>query len=78
MKALSVLCVLIVAAPVLAHQPVMDMAPRWSEGYGFQLRHEQFGSDDLMRGSDSIDNPLGFERYVDTTWLEGVYTFKRS
>jgi len=25
-----------------AHQPVMDMAPRWEEGYGFQLRHDRF------------------------------------
>jgi hypothetical protein len=22
---------------VFAHQPVMDMAPRWSGGYGFQV-----------------------------------------
>lgn len=28
----------------LAHQPVMDMAPRWSEGYGFQTRVERFDS----------------------------------
>ena len=27
------------------HQPVMDMAPRWSGGYGFQVRYESFGSD---------------------------------
>ena len=25
---------------LLAHQPVMDMAPRWSGGYGFQIRNE--------------------------------------
>jgi hypothetical protein len=61
-----------------AHQPVMDMAPRWAEGYGFQLRTERYGSDDLKRGSDDISNPEGAERYVNTTWLEGVYTFDRS
>ncbi len=43
----------------LAHQPVMDMAPRWANGYGFQSRVERFDGQT-------------------TTWLEGVYTFKRS
>jgi len=63
---------------VSAHQPVMDMAPRWEEGYGFQVRYENFGSDDLMDGDSEISNPLGLKRYVDTLWLEGVYTFDRS
>lgn len=30
------------AASVLAHQPVMDMAPRWDNGYGIQTRVEHF------------------------------------
>ena len=72
------LWMLFATLPAFAHQPVMDMAPRWSEGYGFQLRQEHFGSDDLMQESDSINNSLGAERLVDTTWLEGVYTFDRS
>ena len=63
---------------VSAHQPVMDMAPRWNDGYGFQLRYEHYGSDDLMDGDSEISNPLGLERFVDTLWLEGVYTFDRS
>lgn len=63
---------------VSAHQPVMDMAPRWEEGYGFQVRYENFGSDDLMDGDSEISNPLGLKRYVNTLWLEGVYTFDRS
>ncbi len=33
------------SSAALAHQPVMDMAPRWSEGYGFQTRVENFDSD---------------------------------
>jgi len=61
-----------------AHQPVMDMAPRWEEGYGFQLRQESFGSDKLMNGNSKTSNPLGLKRYVNITWLEGVYTFKPS
>ncbi len=61
-----------------AHQPVMDMAPRWEDGYGFQIRHEFYGSDTLMDGDSEIANPLNLERFVHKTWLEGVYTFDRS
>lgn len=39
----------------------MDMAPRWEEGYGFQVRYENFGSDDLMDGDSEISNPLGLK-----------------
>ncbi len=78
MRALFAACALVAAMSATAHQPVMDMAPRWAEGYGFQIRQEHFGSNDLMRGSDDIPNTLDIDRYVDTTWLEGVYTFKRS
>jgi len=63
--------------PVSAHQPVMDMAPRWDDGYGFQTRYEHYGSDDLMDGDSEISNPLGLKRFVDTIWFEGVYTFNR-
>ena len=61
-----------------AHQPVMDMAPRWEDGYGLQIRHEYYGSDELLDGDSEIANPLGLERFVNKTWLEGVYTFDRS
>lgn len=61
-----------------AHQPVMDMAPRWEKGYGFQVRHEHYGSDTLLNGESAIENPLNLKRHVNTTWLEGVYTFHRS
>ena len=60
------------------HQPVMDEAPRWEGGYGFQFRFESFGSDDLLDDDSKQDNPLGLSRYVDKTWFEGVYTFDRS
>ena len=78
MKAPLLFCMLISVVPAHAHQPVMDMAPRWDDGYGFQLRHERYGSDELMQGRDRIENSSGIERFVDTTWLEGVYTFDRS
>ena len=79
MRAIAVLYgTLIALTPTYAHQPVMDMAPRWAKGYGFQIRHEQYGSDDLRQEHDGADNPLRLERFVDTTWLEGVYTFNRA
>lgn len=71
-------CLLLFGDVVYAHQPVMDMAPRWADGFGFQVRQEHFGSDELRRESSSAENSLGLERFVDTTWLEGVYTFDRS
>ena len=61
-----------------AHQPVMDMAPRWEDGFGFQIRRESYGSDTLLDGDSEIANPLGLKRFVDKTWLEGVYTFDRA
>ena len=61
----------------LAHQPVMDMAPRWEDGWGFQVRNEYRFSDKLLDGDSHESNPSDHERRVNTTWLEGVYTFKR-
>ena len=60
---------------VWAHQPVMDMAPRWSGGWGFQFRLETLGSDKLLSGEAS---DAGLSSYRKTTWFEGVYTWKRS
>ena len=59
-----------------AHQPVMDMAPRWEDGFGVQTRYESYGSNNLKNGNSDIVNPLGLKRYVRKSWLEGVYTFK--
>ena len=64
-------------APAWAHQPVMDMAPRWQGGYGFQVRHESYGSDKLMSGTSEVGNPFNLDKELDTTWLEGIYTFRR-
>jgi hypothetical protein len=61
-----------------ADQPVMNEAPRWSGGWGFQVRHLHRSSDKLLEGDDEVSNPLDLDRRVDTTWLEGVYTFDRS
>lgn len=78
MKRVTVIALLAVAVTANAHQPVMDMAPRWADGFGFQVRQERYGSDDRVQDDSSAPNPLGLERFVDTTWLEGVYTFHRA
>jgi len=57
------------------HQPVMDMAPRWAGGWGFQFRYETFGSNNLLDGQSSN---AGLSHYQKITWFEGVYTWKRS
>ena len=62
---------------VWAHQPVMDMAPRWEHGYGFQIRHESYGSDTLLNGDSEVDNSFDRDNDVNITWLEGIYTFRR-
>lgn len=63
--------------PVFAHQPVMDMSPRWKGGYGGQVRHVWHGSDELKDGDSGVPNPVGRRRRVNTTWYEGVYTFSK-
>lgn len=60
-----------------AHQPVMDMAPRWEGGFGFQVRHEYRFTNDRLSGDEKASNPLDRDKRVHTTWLEGVYTWKR-
>ncbi len=75
--AVTLLLALSIPATGAAHQPVMDMAPRWQDGWGFQVRNEYRTSDELRRGGSKTSNPQGRKRRVNTTWLEGVYTFKR-
>ena len=71
--------ILFFSAGVLkAHQPVMDMAPRWAGGSGLQIRHIWFGSDELLAYEDQVSNSLGLSHDVNQTWFEGVYTFDRS
>lgn len=67
----------LLSLPAFAHQPVMDMAPRWKGGWGFQVRQAHYGSDRLLSGDSEVDNPLGRKQSVDITWLEGIYTFRR-
>ena len=68
---------LLFAQSALAHQPVMDMAPRWSGGFGIQVRQEYRATDDVLQGSSDVHGTPSRSRRVRTTWLEGVYTFDR-
>jgi len=61
----------------LAHQPVMDMAPRWENGYGFQIRHENFSSDTLLNQDSEVPTTVPVKMEVNKLWVEGIYTFKR-
>lgn len=67
----------LVALAADAHQPVMDMAPRWVGGYGVQARYELQFSDKILDGDKKTSNPGNRERIVHTTWIEGIYTWKR-
>ena len=42
MRSLTLILLLTVSGHAFAHQPVMDMAPRWDGGYGIQTRVEHF------------------------------------
>ena len=63
---------------VKAHQPIMDMAPRWQNGYGVQIRHESYNSGKLIDRDSAIINPQNKRISVNKTWLEGVYTFDKA
>ncbi len=74
----NILILFFIAGTLKAHQPVMDMAPRWAGGSGLQIRHIWFGSNELLDYEDQVSNPLGLSHDVNQTWFEGVYTFDRS
>jgi hypothetical protein len=44
MNRVAILLLLLLSGRAIAHQPVMDMTPRWDAGYGFQTRVEHFNS----------------------------------
>ncbi len=60
-------------AALPAHQPVMDMAPRWKRGWGVEIHHGWRQSDELKDGDSDVDNPLGREHRANMTWINAVY-----
>ncbi|MEE2674040.1 MAG: transporter [Myxococcota bacterium] len=77
MRALFAGLLVLLPLSAFAHQPVQDMAPRWSDGWGLQVRQEYRASDELLTGSSEAQNPLDSMNRVSETWFEGVYTFQR-
>jgi hypothetical protein len=78
MMKLALALLILIPSAAQAHQPVMDMAPRWSGGYGFQTRYETTTSRRLEQGGEAVANPQGLRSESQTQWFEGVYTFHRS
>ncbi|NQY74814.1 MAG: hypothetical protein HRT90_08650 [Candidatus Margulisbacteria bacterium] len=62
---------------LVAHQPVMDMAPRWEGGYGVQTRLEYQDKSRLVENGSEIVNLSGLKDESTTLWLEGVYSFTK-
>lgn len=78
MEKLVMALLFLAPSAAMAHQPVMDMAPRWSGGYGFQTRYESVVSGRLELDGREIANPQGLKSESRTLGFEGVYTFHRS
>ena len=62
--------------PVLADEPIMNMMPRWNNGWGFQFIEEYRHENDLLLGSEKAYS--GFTEDVHLLHLQGVYTWDRS
>ncbi len=73
-NALIVLCFALTSKS-WADQPIMNMMPRWSEGYGFQLIQEYRHERDLLLGEDKVGK--GLTEDVHILNLEAVYTWER-
>ncbi len=74
---LCLVCLSVFPNTLIAHQPVIDMAPRWEDGYGFQTRLEHQDHSRLVSNGAEIANPLGLKDETTTLWLEGIYSFTR-
>ena len=64
MKRLGFAALLLMSSQARAHQPVMDMAPRWAEGYGIQTRVEHFSS----QTTTWVEGVYTFDRSVRATF----------
>ena len=58
-----------------ADDPIMNMMPRWSGGWGYQVHYEHRTEDDLILGSNTLYE--GFTEEVNLLHIEGVYTWKK-
>lgn len=63
------------AAVAYADQPIMNMMPRWSGGWGFQFIQEYRYHPELLLGDDEVGDGLSEEVHILN--IEGVYTWQR-
>ena len=59
----------------VADEPIMNMMPRWSGGWGYQVHYEFINETDLLMGSNKLYP--GFSEEINIIHLEGVYTWKK-
>ena len=79
MRFTSGLCLLIsfaVSQHLKADEPIMNMMPRWSGGWGYQFFYEHRRENDLLQGSSALHS--GFSEEINIFHFEGVYTWKKS
>lgn len=70
-------CLALFQAPYLsADEPIFNMMPRWSGGWGFQFVEEYRHERDLLLGRDVKYS--GFTEDVNILHMEGVYTWDKS
>ena len=64
MRWIGVVILLFVSSQGRAHQPVMDMVPRWAGGYGIQTRVERFDS----QTTTWVEGVYTFDRSIRATF----------
>ena len=67
---------LLVRISITADEPIMNMMPRWDNGWGFQFIEEYRSESDLLLG-DQLAYP-GFSEDVHLMHMEGGYTWDKS
>ena len=66
----------LLASELIGSQPIMNMMPRWDNGYGFQIMTETIHRSDLKQGNNVVAH--GFSEHISRLHLEGVYTWDRA
>ncbi|MGB0293125.1 MAG: hypothetical protein ACPGIA_11170 [Luteolibacter sp.] len=74
-RAMLVVLSLAAATVARADQPIMNMMPRWSGGWGFQFIEEYRYNSELLLGDDEVGDGLSEEVHILN--LEAVYTWQR-
>ena len=73
-----ILSFFIITFPIISNsdQPIMNMMPRWDNGYGWQFLYDSICHNDLYL--DSSLHKKGFSEEINQLHIQGVYTWDRS